>query len=405
MTSSLQSAPAAPARTRLPMLGLLALSFSVFLSITAEMMPTGLLPEMSAELGVSEGQIGLLVTIFAFTVVLTSTTLIRVTQRLPRHALMIAILVTLAVCNVLTAVMPSYGWIVAARVIGGLAHGMFWALTPAYAARLVPAELIGRAITIALTGGTLAMVLGVPLGTALGHAVGWRFAFAGVAVALLIGAIAVAIFLPRVPADPADPPREEGAPRSRNIAPIALLCVVVALTMTGYYSFLTYIAPFLLDRVGLPVELLSVALLVFGAAGALSLVFTGGILTRYPIPGVVIGLAGITVTVSIVAVSAHIPWLVLAAMGLWGFFFGLVPPLAQTTMLRSATPRQRDTAGAFYTTAFNVGIGGGALVGAVLLENIGLGALPVFAATLTAVALILFLISRRTIVDAVARNS
>jgi len=150
MTTPLSTAtPVSAPPAKLPILGLLALSFCVFLSISSEMMPTGLLPEMSATLGVSQSSVGLLVTIFAFTVVLTSTLLIRLTRRVPRHGLLIGVLSVLALCNLLTAILPSYEMIVAARILGGLAHGVFWAITPAYASRLVAPDQIGRAVTIA----------------------------------------------------------------------------------------------------------------------------------------------------------------------------------------------------------------------------------------------------------------
>ncbi|WP_183086138.1 MFS transporter [Mycetocola tolaasinivorans] len=404
------SSTAAPVRSNaLPMLGLIALSISVFLSITSEMMPTGLLPEMSADLGVSESQVGLLVTIFAFTVVLTSTGMIRVTMRLPRHTLMVAILLTLALCNVLTALLPSYEAIVFARILGGVAHGMFWSMTPAYASRLVAPHLIGRAITIALTGGTFAMILGVPLGTALGHAVGWRTAFGAVAIALALGAVAVYFFLPKVAQDPITPKRERsqngGVKEPGSALPVALICIMVALTMTGYYAFFTYITPFFTGWVGVPPELVSVALLGFGAFGAISLFFTGGIFSRLPLPGLTIGLVGCATAVSLIAMTAGSPILAAAAMAVWGFCFGLIPPLAQTLMLRAAAPEHRDTAGAFYTTAFNIGIGGGALIGGILLSAYGLGALPILSAVLTGAGLVLFLFARGRVSAAVERHS
>ncbi|MCS4277808.1 putative MFS family arabinose efflux permease [Mycetocola sp. BIGb0189] len=406
MTSSTTT----PVRSNaLPMLGLIALSVSVFLSITSEMMPTGLLPEMSADLGVTESQVGLLVTIFAFTVVLTSTTMIRVTRRLPRHTLMVAILLTLALCNVLTAVLPSYPAIVFARILGGVAHGMFWSLTPAYASRLVAPHLIGRAITIALTGGTLAMILGVPLGTALGHAVGWRVAFGAVAVALALGALAVFFFLPKVAQDPVTPKAAKtdaaGNKVPGSVLPVALICIMVALTMTGYYAFFTYITPFFIGFIGIPAELVSVALLGFGAFGAISLFFTGGIFSRLPLRGLAIGLVGCVVAVSVIAMTAQSPIIAAIAMAIWGFCFGLIPPLAQTLMLRAAAPENRDNAGAFYTTAFNLGIGGGALFGGILLSAYGLGALPILSAALTAAGLVLFLIARGRVKAAVERHS
>src|SRR5215207_4356765 len=184
-TSTSPSTPAAPARA-LPWRGLLALSAAVFLSITGEMLPTGLMPEMSATLRVGEPLVGLLVSVFAFTVVVTSAPLTALTQRMPRRALLVLAVTTLA-----CAIAPEYWMLVVARIAGGIAHGVFWALVGGYAARLVPAGQIGRAVSVVLGGGTLALILGVPAATALGQVIGWRAVFAVVGALTLIGALAV----------------------------------------------------------------------------------------------------------------------------------------------------------------------------------------------------------------------
>ena len=126
-----------------PTAALLVLALAVFTNITVEMLPMGLLLPMSRELGVGEGAIGLLVTIFAFTVVASSTTLIRLTRRVPRHLLVITVLVVFAASCFGSALAPDYAWSVAFRVIGGIVHGIFWTVVGAYAAYLVqPQQLL-----------------------------------------------------------------------------------------------------------------------------------------------------------------------------------------------------------------------------------------------------------------------
>ncbi|WP_159606695.1 MFS transporter, partial [Agromyces humi] len=163
---------------RLPWPGLLMLAAGVFLSITIEMLPTGLLPEMSEGLGVAEPFIGLLVSVFAFTVVVTSTPLTALTSRMPRHGLLVAVLTVLGLTTLASAFVPEYWMLIAVRVVGGLAHGVFWAIVASYASRLVPADQIGRAVSVTLGGGTLALVAGVPATTVLGQSIGWRPGFA-----------------------------------------------------------------------------------------------------------------------------------------------------------------------------------------------------------------------------------
>jgi len=160
-----------------PYFALATVAIAIFLSVTTEMLPTGLLPEMSADLHVSESLIGITVSVFAFTVVVSTAPLTALTRRIPRHALVVTVLLVLAVSTVATASAPTYILLVAARIVGGLAHGVFWSVVGAYAAYLVPRDQVGRAVSITLGGGSLAFVLGVPLGTALGHAIGWRASF------------------------------------------------------------------------------------------------------------------------------------------------------------------------------------------------------------------------------------
>ncbi|MCU1557607.1 MAG: transporter, partial [Microbacteriaceae bacterium] len=159
-----------PPSQRFPYFALITLAAAAFLCVTIEMLPTGLLPEMSHELHVSESQIGLTVSVFAFTIVLTSPFITALTMRVPRHTLVVVVLLILVASATATALAPNYAVLVASRVLGGLAHGVFWSVAGAYAAYMVPKEQLGRAVSITLGGGSLAFVLGVPLGTALGHA-------------------------------------------------------------------------------------------------------------------------------------------------------------------------------------------------------------------------------------------
>jgi DHA1 family inner membrane transport protein len=377
-----------------PWIGLIALSATVFLSVSSEMIPTGLLPEMSDSLGVSPSQVGLLVSVFAFTVVLSSAPLTAMTVRIPRHSLMVTVLAILGVSNLLTALAPGYELVLATRVLGGLAHGLFWAMVPAYAAHLVDREHLARAVSITLAGGTLALVLGVPLGTVLGQAVGWRWAFAAIALALFLGVLAVIRWLPQVERDEAT---HADAPSRRDptILAVGLLCVTVAIVMIGNYAFYTYIAPYLIDRLRVAPEFLSAVLFAYGAAGAIGLVLAGTVFGRRTSVGLVLGLAATAAGVGIAAVATPVLWVSLGGIVLWGLAFGLVPPLLQTRLLQTASTRIRDAASAFYTTAFNLGIGGGALIGALLLDWRGLAALPVATIALVCVGLVLVLVTLR----------
>lgn len=392
---------------RFPWAGLIVLAAAVFLSVTSEMLPTGLLPDMSGALGASEPQIGLLVTIFAFTVVMTSTPVSALTRRWPRRRLMMVILLVLGVSNLLTALSPSYGIVVATRILGGVAHGLFWAVVGAYAGHLVPREQIGRAVSITLGGGTLAFVFGVPIGTALGHLFGWRLAFAAVGALMLVAALLVRRFLPGVARD-IRPTAETTAPRAPDAAAVAtgvrpkrdptlgavlVVSVTTAVIMTGHYTFYTFVAPFIIDVMHIGQDSLGTLLFFYGIAGAAGLVLAGAVLGRRPQPGLVIALGVTALAVAALALVAAQPLWGLAALMLWGLAFGALPPLLQTRLLHASSAAFRDSASAVYTTAFNLGIGGGALLGAVAYDTVGVGGLPWLYLGILAVGLVLVLLS------------
>ncbi len=379
---------------RLPWPGLLMLAAGVFLSITIEMLPTGLLPEMSEGLGVAEPFIGLLMSVFAFAVVITSTPLTALTSRMPRHGLLVLVLAVLGLTTLASAFVPEYWMLVAVRVVGGIAHGLFWALVAAYASRLVPEGQIGRAVSVTLGGGTLALVAGVPATTVLGQAIGWRPVFAIVAGLTLAGALAVWRFLPSVAG-------EAGTTASRfrrgdvALGPVLIVCGVTAATMLGQYAVFTYVAPLITEVVGLEPGAVGPLLLVYGVTGAIGLVVAGSPLARRADRAMLVAMAVAALALVVLGLAPGVvPSLV--AFAVWGLAFGAIPPLLQTRLLQATPARQRDAASALYTTAFNVGIGGGALVGAVLFERVGVQSLPfVYAAVLVAVAVVLVADARR----------
>ncbi|MBW8872343.1 MAG: MFS transporter [Leifsonia sp.] len=371
-----------PARVapKFPWVGLIALAAATFLSVTSEMIPTGLLPDMSASLGVSEAQIGLLVTVFAFTVVVTSTPLTALTRRWPRHGLLIGILVVLGISNALTAIAPDYAFVVGSRVLGGVAHGMFWSIVGAYAGHLVPKEQIGRAVSITLGGGTLAFIFGVPLGTFAGHVFGWRLSFALLAALMVVGAVVVWKLLPAVErdADAGGRRRDRSAPRQkdRTIPAVIMVCLIAAVTMVGHYAFYTFVVPFLTGPMGIPSGNVGALLFLYGIAGAVGLILAGSVFGPRPQLGLILALLVTGVAVAALAVIAAQPIPALIAFMLWGLAFGALPPLLQTRLLHTSSPAFRDTASALYTTSFNVGIGGGALVGSLVYDAGGLMLLP-----------------------------
>jgi MFS transporter, DHA1 family, inner membrane transport protein len=383
-----------------PMGPLLVLALAIFTNISVEMLPMGLLLPMSRELGVGESAIGLLVTIFAFTVVASSTTLIRLTRRVPRHLLVITVLVVFAASCFGSALAPDYGWMVAFRVLGGLAHGVFWTVVGAYAAYLVEPGQLARAVAITSSGGSFAYVLGLPLATLLGQLIGWRWSFALFGTVCIVVAVAVWRMLP-----PVDHLRDQATTSTGSIAlpdpepgksvrGVALAIVSTTLVMLGHYALYTYISPFLVQHAGVPESWLSGALLGYGIVGIAAVLAIALWLGRRPTAStlamMVAGIAAmLTLGLSQLAV------LTVVGVMVWAFALGALPALLQTRQLQATPERMLQGATAWYTTGFNVGIGGGALLGAIVLEAVGVGALPWALLTGLVVALALVSIDAR----------
>jgi predicted MFS family arabinose efflux permease len=379
---------------RFPLFRLLVISGAIFVAVSSEFLPTGLLPDIAGELRVSESQVGLLVTIFAVTVVVSTAPLAALTHRFPRKWLMVAMLGVFALANLFAALAPTYELLAGARVLGGLAHGLFWSVTGPYASRIVPRHQLSRAMAVTNGGGTAAFILGVPFGTALGHALGWRLAFAVMGAVVLVFLLLVVIFLPHVAHIVPLATGEIPLPlrRDKTVPLMVVVCVTILLIAIGQNTFYTYIVPWATQVGGIPPANVSVLLFVYGAAGAVGLVVAGLLGDRYP-RGALLGLSiGVAATVATLGVFGDRgPTVVVIVMIAWSIAFGGIPSLLQTRMMHSVSQRLRDTAAAWTTISFNVAIGAGALLGGSLLDRLGIRVLP-WAQVIFVVAAVLFVI-------------
>ena len=370
--------PSSKATSTFPWVGLLTLSALIFTTVTSEFLPTGLLPDIAAEFDVSEAQVGFLVTIFAASVVVSAAPLATLTRRFSRKPLILVVLGVFVLANVLAAIAPTYAVLVVARVLGGLTHGLFWAVVGAYSAHLVPRNQIGRAVAITSAGGTAAFVLGVPVGTAIGHLVGWRLAFVALAFIMVILAIMTVRFLP--PVQHLDPLKtgEIALPmrKDKTVPAIIVICITVALVITAHNIFSTYIVPFLIGPGVIDPSAVAGLLFLYGGGGAIGLVLAGAITDRYPRAGLLIATTVVIVSVLVIGLLPHVTPVLIGAVLIWGIAFGGIPTMFHARMLKTASKRMRDIAAAYLTTSFNAAIGGGALIGGLLLTGTGVGILP-----------------------------
>jgi predicted MFS family arabinose efflux permease len=369
----------APAtRKPFPWLPLVTLSATSFVAVTGEFLPGGLLPQMAEDLGVSQSRIGLLVTILAATIVISAAPLTAVTRRFSRKSLLVATLLTFTVANLLAAAAPSYEILAGARILSGGAQGLFWSVIGPYTTLLVDRRQIAKGIAVTNFGGTAAFVLGIPVGTALGQVFGWRMAFVVLALLVLGLAVVVMLRLPQVTHIEKLATGEISVPvyRDRTIPTVAVTCLTVLLVMTGQNVFTTYIVPWMLEVPLVAEGAISPLLFAQGAAGAVGVLLAGRFGDRFPRASVLIFLGGVIVFVSLLGAFGSEPAVAFVGLLVWPLFFGGIPALMHARVMASASPRIRDQASAFLTISFNVGIGGGALLGGILIDGLGIGTLP-----------------------------
>ena len=378
---------------------LVVLGASCFVFVTGETIPVGLLPQIAAGLSVSEAAVGLLLTSYAVVAALTTIPLTALTMRIPRHLLLATTVAIFVLSQLIAAFAATFLILTLSRLICAVAHGVFWSTIAPVAARLAPPGRAGRATALVFLGNSLAIVLGVPLGTALGQWLGWRVALVVLAVAGTGCVAALLIVLPRLPALPQDLAVRAGARLKASIrivrsGPVAAVCLVTAVLVIGHFAAYTYIAPLVRRDGGLEGLGLSALLLGYGAAGLLGNWIVGRFVDRRPGP-----LLTILIGVMVAALALLVPVLgpaptVLAALA-WGGAFTAIPVVLQAAILRVA-PDARDAASAVYVVAFQVGIGGGAFLGERLVRVGQLGWLPALAAVLTLLAGLTVLVARQT---------
>ncbi|MDO3705431.1 MFS transporter [Micromonospora sp. C28SCA-DRY-2] len=370
-TTQVAGSPAEPKDRKLPLPALLALATAVFITSLTETLPAGLLPAMSADLKVSESAAGQTVTIYAIGTALTAIPLAAATAGWRRKRLLLTATAGFAIANTVTAVSGNYALTMAARFVAGVAAGLAWALLAGYARRMAPVHLQGKAIAIAMAGIPIALSLGVPAGTFLGAALGWRAAFmimTGLTIVLLAW---ITVTVPDYPGHrPENRTSMVRTLRIPGVSPVLFVTLVFVLAHTILY---TYIATFL-DRVGMGTST-DLVLLVFGAASLMSIWIVGAHINRRLRTLTIASTLLVAVAAAILAAMAGSPALVYVAVLLWGLGWGGTPTLLQTAV-GDAGGKAADAAQAMLVTLWNVAMAGGGVAGGILLDLLGHTSFP-----------------------------
>jgi predicted MFS family arabinose efflux permease len=356
-------------------IALLALTISAFAIGTTEFVIVGLLPTIAADLGVNLPSAGLLVSLYALGVAVGAPVLTALSGKLPRKTLLLSLMVLFTAGNLLAWKAPSYESLIIARILTGLAHGVFFSIGSTIATSLVSKEKAASAIAIMFTGLTVALVTGVPLGTYIGQHLGWRATF------LAVSALGVIAFLGSLAFVPASIKHSKPASLLQQVKVLGepRLLLVYAMTAVGYggsFTAFTYLAPILQEVTGFSANAVGAVMLVYGVSVAVGNIWGGKLADRRgPIAALKIIFLGLAAVLLALTFTAPYTWLVLLTVLLWGAVaFGNVAGL-QVYVVQQAehfTPRAVDVASGLNIAAFNLGIAGGAWGGGLIVEHLGL---------------------------------
>ena len=355
-------------------IALLALTISAFAIGTTEFVIVGLLPTVAADLNIGLPSAGLLVSLYALGVAIGAPVLTALTGKLPRKTLLLGLMALFTLGNLLAWQAPGYNSLIAARILTGLAHGVFFSIGSTIATGLVPKEKAASAIAIMFTGLTVALVTGVPLGTFIGQHFGWRETFLAVSV---LGAIAFVVSLLFIPRSIKHTPSASLMQQFMVLAQPRLL-LVYATTAVGYGgSFIpfTFLAP-ILQQAGFGAGAVGWVMLVYGVSVAAGNIWGGKLADRKgPIAALKLIFALLAAVLLVFSFTAPHPWLAVATVFLWGAVaFGNVPGL-QVYVVRQAerhTPQAVDVASGLNIAAFNLGIAFAAWAGGLVVTHLGL---------------------------------
>jgi DHA1 family purine ribonucleoside efflux pump-like MFS transporter len=348
----------------------------VFGLVMAEFLPASLLTAMSADLGVSDGAAGQAVTATALVGAVAAPALPLLTRRLDRRVVMLALSALLVLSNLLAATAGSLATLLVARVMLGVALGGFWSMSAALAMRLVPAHLFARAMSLILTGVSVATVCAAPVGAWMGDLWGWRSAFVAAGVVSLATLAVQAATLPKLP--PRDKPSLRVLGELLRRPPVRVALLAVLLVISGHFAGFTYIRPLMEQVTHLSVGAISGVLLGYGIGGFFGNFAGGWLAGRSERQAIVAGGVLIALLAASLLVAGGSPVVTAIAVTLWGFAFGAFPVGFQTWIVRAA-PDQAEGAGGLLVAGFQISIASGAVGGGLLVDRIGALGGPAFA--------------------------
>jgi DHA1 family purine ribonucleoside efflux pump-like MFS transporter len=380
------ASPAASTTAHWPAIA--SVTLGVFSLVTAEFLPASLLTAMAADLRISEGAAGQTVTATALVGAIAAPAIPVLTRRMDRRHVMIMLTLALLASNAVAVLASDLTTLLVARVLLGIALGGFWSMAAPLALRLVPEPLFPRAMSLVLTGVSVATVCAAPIGAWMGDAWGWRSAFVAAGVAGVVTLVAQLATLPALPPKSQPDLRVLGQLFVRG--PVRVALIAVLLVISGHFAGFTYIRPLMENVTHLSIGAISAVLLGYGVGGFFGNLAGGYVAGRSERLAIVLGSVTIAVLAAALLLAGRSPSIAAVAIVLWGFAFGAFPVGFQVWIVRAA-PDEAEGASGLLVAAFQTAIATGAIGGGVLVDHIGALGGPLFAMVAMALGALLTL--------------
>ena len=349
---------------------LVGLTLSAFIFNTSEFVPIALLTDIGKDFGLTEAKAGMLISVYAWVVMTLSLPLMLMTSRMEMRRLLLAVVAVFTAFQVMSYCSASFGMLMASRIGVACSHSIFWSIVSIIAVRIVPDSHRPLALSMIVTGSSVAMILGLPLGRVIGLNLGWRLTFFCIGAVSLLVFVYLLALLPKVSSGGGMTVRD--LPEMMGNRALVGIFITTAAFATGYYTVYSYIEPFLLQVVKMSESGITVTLMIFGGAG-----IVGSLLFSKFYPKLRFRFTDISLIVLIVGVLAlrplsfSIPAVVILCV-LLGMSATAFNVSMQSEIISGTPPAQTSVAMSIFSGIFNFGIGTGALIGGAVCTHISI---------------------------------
>lgn len=364
-------------------LPLLGLTFSAFIFNTSEFVPIGLLTDIANDFQITEAHAGLLITIYAWVVALASLPLMLLVSKVEFKRLLLSVVALFALSHILSSVSSNYMTLMVSRIGVACSHAIFWSIASPLAVKVAPEGKHSLALSFIVTGTSIAMIVGLPLGRIVGLFLGWRMTFLCIAVLAALVFVFMAIVFPKVPnQNPVSLRNLPGLVKTPALTGIYILTVVA---ITGHYTGYSYIEPFMAQVAHLRESAITFALMLFGLAGIVGSILFSKKYDKHPVAFINVAVYGIVAFLYLLQPASISMGSTLLVCVLWGIAITAFNLVFQALIIQFA-PQATSIAMSIYSGIFNVGIGSGALIGGYTCTYLSLGWIGYIGGTISLVA-------------------